>query len=79
MTGKERLNAAIRGEEVDQIPVCFYELNGFDQDPDDTDAYNVYSDPSWRPLLRLAAEETCCMPRPGMRFLNQRETGFNSF
>jgi uroporphyrinogen-III decarboxylase len=49
-----------------------------DQNPDNPDEYNVYSDPSWQPLFHLAAEQTCCMPRPGMRFANSPKEGFHS-
>jgi hypothetical protein len=58
----------LKGEETDRIPVSFYELNGFDQNPFDTDAYNVYSDPSWRPVLDLAAEQTERFIMRGMAF-----------
>jgi hypothetical protein len=50
--------ATLRGEPVDRPAVCFYELNGLDQDPDDPDPFNVYNDPSWRPLLDLTRERT---------------------
>jgi uroporphyrinogen-III decarboxylase len=67
--------ATIKGLPADRPPVCFYEINGFTQtpndrrkaekaakisdlsftqNPDDPDPFNIYSDPSWRPLLDLA-------------------------
>jgi len=50
--------ATLRGEPVDRPAVSFYEIGGFDVDPDDPDEFNVYNDPSWRPLLELAEEHT---------------------
>jgi hypothetical protein len=50
--------ATLRGEPVDRPAVCFYELGGFKVNPDDPDPFNIYNDPSWRPLLRLAEEES---------------------
>ena len=58
MTRRERLTATIRGEPVDRPPVSFYEINGLDQDPSDPSPFNVYSDPSWAPLIELAREKT---------------------
>ncbi len=50
--------ATLRGESVDRPAVNFYEIGGFDVDPSDPDEFNVYHDPSWRPLLELAEERT---------------------
>ncbi len=50
--------AILRGEPVDRPAVNFYEIGGFQIDPSDLDKFNVYSDPSWRPLLALAEEHT---------------------
>ena len=50
--------ATLRGEPVDRPAVSFYEIGGFDINPSDPDEANVYSDPSWQPLLRLAEDET---------------------
>ena len=58
MTRKERLLATLRGEPVDRPPVSFYELNGLDERPDDPSPYNIYSHPSWRPLIDLTREKT---------------------
>ncbi len=55
---KERLLKTLRGESVDRVPVCFYELNGLDEDFSDTDTFNIYNHPSWRRLIELAADET---------------------
>ena len=58
MTRRERLMATLRGEPVDRPAVSFYEIGGMRIDPADPDPFNVYHDPSWRPLLELAEEET---------------------
>ena len=58
MNRRERLMATLRGEAVDRPPVSFYEINGLDEDPQDPDPFNIYSDPSWWPLLELAREKT---------------------
>ena len=50
--------AILRGEPVDRPAVNFYEIGGFKIDPTDPDPFNVYNDPSWRPLLALAEEHT---------------------
>ena len=58
MTRRERLMATLRGEAVDRPPVNFYELNGLDEDPSNPDPYNIFSDPSWAPLLELTRART---------------------
>lgn len=58
MNSRERLMATLRGEPVDRPAVNFYEVGGFQVDPSDPDQFNVYNDPSWQPLLRLAEEQT---------------------
>ena len=58
MTRRDRLMATLRGEPVDRPPVSFYEINGLDEDPANPDPFNVYSDPSWRPLIDLAREHS---------------------
>ena len=50
--------ATLRGQAVDRPAVNFYEIGGFAVDPSDPDPFNVYSDPSWQPLLALAEEQT---------------------
>jgi hypothetical protein len=50
--------ATLRGEPVDRPAVNFYEVGGFAVDPSDPDEFNVYSDPSWQPLLQLAEEQS---------------------
>jgi hypothetical protein len=58
MTRRQRLMAAIEGRAVDRTPVSFYEIGGFRVDPANPDPFNIYNDPSWQPLLRLAEEKT---------------------
>lgn len=58
MIRRERLLATLRGEPVDRPAVCFYELNGLDENPQDPDPFNIFSHPSWRPLLDLTREKT---------------------
>jgi hypothetical protein len=58
MNRRARLMATLRGESVDRPPVSFYEINGLDEDPDDDAPFNIYSHPSWGPLLDLAREKT---------------------
>jgi len=70
VTRQERLMATLRGEPVDRPAVCFYELNGIDQDPGDLDAYNIYSDPSWRELLDMSKDRTDRIVMRPMKFQN---------
>lgn len=58
MNRKERLTATLQGHPVDRPPVNFYEIDGVNQDESDPDPFNIYSDPSWAPLLRLAREHS---------------------
>ena len=58
MTRRERLMATLQGRPVDRPAVSFYEIGGFAVDGDNPDEFNVYNDPSWRPLLQLAEEKT---------------------
>jgi len=58
MDSKTRLLNALTGKPVDRTPVNFYEIGGFAVNPDDPDPFNVYNDPSWRPLIELAEQET---------------------
>ena len=67
MTRRERLMATLRGEPVDRAPVSFYEIDGT-QDRDDTDPFNIFSHPSWRPLLDIARDRSDRMAMCGPRF-----------
>jgi hypothetical protein len=66
---RERLMATLRGEPVDRPPVSFYELNGLDEKTGDSDPYNIYNHPSWKPLLDLAREKTDRIVMRGVPFL----------
>jgi hypothetical protein len=68
MNRRERLMATMRGELVDRPAVCFYEINGYDQNPADADPFNIYSHPSWKPLLDMTWERTDIIPCRGVRF-----------
>jgi hypothetical protein len=57
MNRRDRLMATLRGEPVDRPPVCFYEISGR-EDTSGQDPFNVFSHPSWKPLLDLAREKT---------------------
>lgn len=57
MTRRERLMRTLRGEPVDRPPVSFYEINGT-ENTEGPDPFNIYSDPSWLPLIELAREKT---------------------
>ena len=69
MTRRERLMAALRGERVDRPPVSFYEIDG-SQDMHDPDPFNIYSHPSWKPLIELARAKTDCIVLRGVPFKN---------
>ncbi len=64
MTRHERLMATLRGEPVDRPPVSFYEIDG-DQRTDDDDPFNIFSHPSWHPLIQLARDKTDRIVRRG--------------
>ena len=61
MNRRERLMATLNGKPVDRPAVSFYELEGYFSNPGNPDPYNVYSDPSWKPLLDMAWEKTDLM------------------
>lgn len=58
MTRRERLMATLQGKPVDRPAVSFYEINGLDERPDDLDPFNVYTHPTWKPLIDLARERS---------------------
>lgn len=60
--------ATLRGEPVDRPPVSFYEINGLDENPEDRDLFNIYSHPSWRPLIELAHQKTDRIVMRGVAF-----------
>ncbi len=60
--------ATIKGESIDRPPVSFYELNGLDEDPHNPNPFNIYSDPSWLPLIELTQEKTDRIVMRSLRF-----------
>jgi hypothetical protein len=58
MQRRDRLMTTLRGQPVDRPAVSFYEINGLDERADDPDPFNIYSHPSWAPLIELARERT---------------------
>jgi len=67
MTRRERLMASLQGRAVDRPAVSFYEIGGFEIDPSNPDEFNIYNDPSWRPLIELAEEHTDLIRMRGLR------------
>jgi hypothetical protein len=57
MTRRERLMATLQGQAVDRPAVSFYEVGGWKMDAND-DEFTVWNDPSWRPLVEMANQET---------------------
>ncbi len=57
MSRRQRLMATLLGTPVDRPAVCFYELAGL-EDRSTTDPFNIYSDPTWQPLLDLVRDRT---------------------
>ena len=45
-------------QSVDRPAVCFYEINGYDENPDDPDPFNIYNHPSWQPLIEITRQKT---------------------
>lgn len=43
---------------MDRPPVSFYEINGLDERPEDSDLFNIFNHPSWLPLIELAREKS---------------------
>jgi len=50
--------ATLSGRAVDRPAVNFYEIGGFKVDPSDPNQFNIYNDPSWKPLLDLAERQS---------------------
>ena len=68
MNRRDRLMATLRGEPVDRPAVSFYEINGLDENPRNNDPFNIYSHPSWHPLIDLAREKTDRMVMRGVAY-----------
>ena len=69
MNRRDRLMATLRGETVDRPAVSFYEINGLDEKVEGDDPYNIYTHPSWKPLLDLAREKTDRIVMRGVPFI----------
>jgi uroporphyrinogen-III decarboxylase len=69
---RERLMRTLHGKGVDHPPVCFYEINGYDEHPEDPDPFNIYNHPSWEPLIKLAREKSDRIVMRGMSFRDPR-------
>ena len=74
MTRRERLMRTFAGKTVDRPAVSFYEIDGFTQNPQNTDPFNIYSDPSWQPLLTLAREKSDVIASTGTSVLDNNKT-----
>lgn len=68
MTRRERLISSLQGKPVDRPAVCFYEINGYDEHPEDPDPFNIFSHPSWKPLIDLAREKSDRIVMRGVAF-----------
>jgi uroporphyrinogen-III decarboxylase len=68
MTRRQRLAATFRGLPVDRPAVCFNEINGLDENPQDHQPFNIFTDPSWLPLIELAREKTDRIVLRGVAF-----------
>ncbi len=53
---------------MDRPAVSFYEIDGFRQNPDAPDPFNVHNAPTWRPLLELARERSDVLVNGGVGF-----------
>ena len=62
--------ATLRGEPVDRPAVSFYEIDG-SQDMEDKDPFNIYTHPSWKPLIELARDRSDRIVRRGVPFINE--------
>lgn len=68
MDRRNRLMRVLRGEPVDRPPVNFYEINGLDEKQGTPDAYNIYNDSSWTPLIELARDHSDRIVMRGVPF-----------
>jgi hypothetical protein len=69
MTRRKRLLETLKGNSVDRPAVSFYEIDG-SQNTEDTDPFNIYNHPSWKPLIELAREKTDRIVRQWVGFKN---------
>lgn len=67
--------ATLRGEPVDRPAVNFYEVGGVGADPNSPDPFNIYNDPSWKPLLDLAEKQTDLIRMVGPQIKSSSDSG----
>lgn len=71
--------AMLQQKPVDRPGVNFYEIGGFNVNADDPDPFNVYNDPSWRPLLQLAEDQTDLIRMRPVRSKRDDDHPWNEF
>ncbi len=74
MTRRERLMATLEGKPVDRPAVSFYEIGGWAMEPSEDD-FIVWNDPSWRPLVQMALEETDLIRMVSARWTGGHDNG----
>lgn len=74
MTRRERLMTTLQGKPIDRPAVSFYEIGGWKMEENDEE-FTVWNDPSWRPLVRLAHEETDLIRLVGARWKGRSDNG----
>ena len=69
--------ATLAGKQVDRPALSFYEINGLDEKTNDPDLFNIFNDPSWKPLIELARDKTDRIvmrsPEPGSRIRTEAD------
>ncbi len=76
MTRKERLLSTLQGLKVDRPAVSFYEIGGWEMKADGEE-FTVWNDPSWRPLVQLANEQTDLIRMVGPGWKGGSDNGLN--
>ena len=79
MNRRERLMATLQGLPVDRPAVNFYEIGGFNVNPNDPDEFNIYNDPSWKPLLDMAENETDLIRMRGPKSVPSKTNRYDEF
>ncbi len=73
MNRRQRLLSTIKGEKTDRTPVCFYEINGYDEDVENTDPFNIFNDASWKELIELARDHSDRIVMRGVPFVKDKD------
>ena len=68
--------ATMKGEPVDRPAVSFYEIGGWKMEQDKDD-YTVWNDPTWRPLVQMAHEETDLIRMVSASWIGGSDRGFS--